>query len=138
MEKIMPNASKEKRTAQARKWYQEDVIEYIKTHPETIKKNIAEKLKKLKANYKLILITTNTKDYIKKILKVSNLEGIYDEIIASKTEQEPNKKELLDELITQYGRPKYYLTGKPDEKINNVLKELGVKIINVKEINKIK
>ena len=37
-----------------------------------------------------------------------------------------------------YQKQKYYLTGKPDEKINNVLKELGVKIMNVKEINKIK
>lgn len=35
MKKIMPDSSKEEQTAQARKWYQKDVINYIKT---TLKK----------------------------------------------------------------------------------------------------
>ncbi len=45
MEKILPNATKEKRTEQARKGYQEDVIKYIKAHPNKIKKYDAEKIK---------------------------------------------------------------------------------------------
>jgi len=138
MKKIMPNASKEKQTAQARKWYQEDVIQYIKKHPKTIKKNVAEKLKSLKEKYKIILITTNSQDYINEILKVSNLKNIYDEIIASKTEKEPDKEELIKDLLNKYGKPKYYLTGKLDKKITNKFKELEIKVLSVNEINQIK
>jgi len=138
MEKIMPDSSEEERTTQARKGYQEDVINYIKEHSKKIKKDIAEKLKSLKEKYQLILITTNSQDYINEILKVSNLENIYDKIIASKTEKEPVKEELTNELIEKYGKPKYYLTGKPDEKITDKFEELDVKVINVDEIKQIK
>jgi len=138
MEKIMPDSSEEERTKQARKWYQKDVIQYIKNNPEKIKKEIAEKLKSLKEKYQLILITTNSQDYINEILKISNLENIYDKIIASKTEKEPNKEELLNELIEKHGKPEYYLTGKPDEKITDKFEKLGVKVISINEINKIK
>jgi phosphoglycolate phosphatase-like HAD superfamily hydrolase len=134
MEKILPDASKEERTYQARKWYQKDVIKYIKSHPEVIEKDIADKLKSLKDKYKLILITTNTTDYINKILKISKLDKIYDEIIASKTEEEPNKEDLINKLIKEYGKPRYYLTGKLEDSINNYFKKLEIKIIGIKEL----
>ncbi|MFH1613245.1 MAG: HAD hydrolase-like protein [bacterium] len=137
MKKIMPNASKEQQTRQARKWYQEDVMQYIKNNPKKIKKEIAEKLKSLKEKYQLILITTNSQNYINEILKVSNLEGIYNKIIASKIKKEPSKEELLNELIKKYGKPKYYLTGKPDEKITDKFKELGTKVLGISKINEI-
>lgn len=128
MEKILPNASKEEKIKTAREWYQKDVVNYIKSHPGVVKKEIANKLISIKDKYKLILLTTNTKDYINKILKVSRLENIYDEIIASKTEEEPNKEELINELIKKHGKPVYYLTGKI-ERINTHFKELGIKVI---------
>jgi len=137
MEKILPNASKEERTYQARKWYQKDVVKYIKSHSEVIKKDIAKRLVLLKERYRLILVTSNTKDYINKILKTSNLEGVYDTIIASKTEQEPDKEELIGELIKKYGKPKYYLTGKPEDKINTKFEELDIKVIGIKDIDEI-
>jgi phosphoglycolate phosphatase-like HAD superfamily hydrolase len=137
MEKILPNASKEERTKTAREWYQEDVIKYIKYHSEVVKKDIAEKLLSIKDKYRLILLTTNTKDYIYQILKVSKLEKIYDNIIASDTEKEPKKEELLNRLIKKYGKPKYYLTGKLEDSINNSFKKLDIKVISEKEINQI-
>ena len=130
MEKIMPDATSEQRTAQARKWYQKDVVKYIQAYPEVIKKDNVKKLKNLKSKYKLILITTNTQDYINKILEVSNLQEIYEEIIASKTEKEPSKEELINELTKNYGKPKYYITGNPDDKTISKFKELGTEIIN--------
>ena len=39
MEKIMPLATPRERTEQARKWYQEDVVDYIKKHKEVIYEN---------------------------------------------------------------------------------------------------
>jgi len=43
-----------RRTRKARKWYQKDVIKYIKSHQEVIKKDIAKKLISLKKKYRLI------------------------------------------------------------------------------------
>jgi phosphoglycolate phosphatase-like HAD superfamily hydrolase len=137
MEKILPHASKEEKTYQARKWYQKDVIKYIKSHSEVVKKDIAKRLVLLKEKYRLILVTSNTKDYINKILKTSNLEGIYYTIIASKTEQEPDKEELIGELIKKYGKPKYYLTGKPEDKINTKFEKLEIKVVGIKNIDEI-
>lgn len=135
MEKMMPKATPEQRIAQARKWYQEDVIRYIQEHPEAIKRKNARILKVLRNKFKLILITTNTKDYIDRIIEVSNLQGIYDDIIASETEREPDKGKLIDELMRKYPKPKYYLTGKSDEKIASKFKELRVKVIEEKNLN---
>ena len=137
MEKIMPDATQEQRTEQARKWYQEDVIKYIQENPQVIKKDVVEKLRNLKEKFELILLTTNTLDHINKILEVSKLQGIYNKIIASKTEKEPNKKELITELINKYGIPKYYITGKQDSETIKKFKELGTNIITEKEIDKI-
>lgn len=137
MEKILPNSTKEERTAQARRWYQEDVIYYISIHPEVVKKEIADKILSVKDKYKIILLTTNTKDYIYEILKVSKLEKIYDNIIASNTEEEPDKGKLLDKLIKKYGKPKYYLTGKLEDKINKHIEKLDIPILGVKDINKV-
>ena len=137
MQKIMPHDSQEKRTYQARKWYQQDVIKYIKNHPEEIKKDIAEKLISLREKYKIILITTNTEKYINKILKKAKLNRIYEGIIASKTEKEPSKEELVDELINRYGKPEYYLTGKPEEKITKKLEEMKVKVLGIDKISRL-
>ncbi len=137
MEKLMPSSSKEERIYQARKWYQEDVVKYIKSHSEIVKKDITKKVASLKEKYRLILVTSNTKDYINKILKASKLEGIYDSIIASKTEEEPDKEELIRELVKKYGKPKYYLTGKPEDKINIHFKKLEIKVIGVECIDEI-
>jgi len=137
MEKIMPKASSEQRIFQARKWYQEDVVNYIRENPDvTIQKNV-RKIRSLKQKYKLILITTNTKDYIDKILQVSGLQDIYDIIIASKTEEEPDKKNLITETIKKYGKSRYYLTGKEDLKVVEQFKKLGVKVIHEEDITKL-
>jgi len=115
MEKLMPDATKEERTQKARGWYQEDVIHYIKLHPEVVNRQLAESLKKLKEKFTLALITTNTKDYIEKILKTANLEGIYKIIHASETSEEPSKSKIFQEFRKKYGEPKYYMTSRSKE-----------------------
>ncbi len=111
----MPTASKEKRTSQARSWYQEDVVYYIKMHPEIINYKLGDVLKKLKNRFKIALITTNTEEYITKILKAANLEGIYDIIHASSSEEEPSKSKLFEEFKEKYGQPKYYIASRSKE-----------------------
>ena len=115
MEKIMPDASKEQRTKQAREWYQEDIIHYIKIHPEVVNNVLVEALKKLKEKFKLALITTNTKEYINQILEAANLQDIYDIIYASSSEEEPNKAKIAQEFKEKYGQPKYYIASRSKE-----------------------
>jgi len=137
MKKLMPDASPEQRTIQARMWFQEDVIRYIKEHPEAVKLSVVNKLKKLKLKYKLALITTNSQNYINDILEAAILDDLYDIILGSHTHEEPNKSELIDRFLKEYGPPKYYISGKTYDKINSLLKEKGVKIIGLKDLEKI-
>jgi len=115
MEKVMPNATSEERTKQARDWYQEDIIHYISIHPEVIKTHVVESIKKLKEKFTLALITTNTRSHIEKILKTANLEGLYDIIEASDTEKEPNKAKVFKEFRKKYTDPKYYIASRSKE-----------------------
>ncbi len=115
MKRIMPNASKEERTRKAREWYQEDVIYYIKLHPEMVNRKLVELLKRLKNKFTLALITTNTKEYISQILKAANLEKIYDIVYASFSEEEPSKQKVFSEFKKRYGQPMYYIASRSKE-----------------------
>ena len=123
MEKILPDASKEERTAQARKWYQEDVVYYISIHPEVINHKAADALRKLKEKFTLALITTNTREYIDKILDTAGLNDIYDIIYASSVEEEePDKKKIFTEFREKYGEPKYYVASRSKEAFEELSK----------------
>lgn len=135
MEKIMPDSPKNEQTKKAREWYQKDVIKYIEKNPQIIKENEVKKLLSLKEKYILILLTTNTKDYIDKILRAAKLEHVYDFIIASETDEEPDKEKLVNELITTYGKPEFYLSDKNDEKLKKALEELDIKVITSQEMD---
>ena len=135
MEKLLPKATSEQRTIQTRMWYQEDVIRYIKSHPETIQNATANKLRKLKTKYTLALITTNAQNYVDDILEAAHLEDLYDIILGSHTNEEPNKAELISRFEKEYGLPKYYISGKSDDKVIEILKEKGVKVISLDDLD---
>lgn len=115
MEKIMPDVSKEERTKQARKWYQEDVVHYIKLHPEMVNHDLKKSLERLKQKFTLALITTNTGEYVNDILEAANLKGLYDIIYTSNLEEEPGKRQIVEEFKEKYGNPKYYVASKSNE-----------------------
>lgn len=135
MDKIMPKATREEKTLQVREWYQEAVIEYIQDNPDCVNRHIAERLKQLKAKYRLALITTNTQKHIERILGAAGLGGLYDIVIASEAEQEPKKSELIEELIAEYGKPKIYLTAKDEPEVNEEFKRLEVRIISPPQLD---
>jgi len=134
MDAIMPQATREEKTLQVRKWYQEAVVDYIQKNPDSIFKSRIKQLKKIKEKYTLALITTNTVDYITKILEAGKLQGIYHMVLASETEKEPKKQELIDLFIKIYGKPSYYLTGKPEKEIEEKFKQLEIKVITPKDL----
>jgi phosphoglycolate phosphatase-like HAD superfamily hydrolase len=135
MDQIMPEATREEKTLQVRTWYQEEVIKYIQDNPNCVNKHIADRLKQLKTKYKLILMTSNTEKHIDKILGSAGLTGLYDGVIASETEQEPKKADLINDLIAKYGKPKFYLTGKDDPETSEIFKNKEVKVIKPEEID---
>lgn len=122
MERILPDATKEERTAQARKWYQEDVAHYITLHPVVVNQKIKKELVKLKGKFTLALITTNTKEYISKILEAADLKGIYDIIFASSSEEAPDKAKIFREFQEEYGEPKYYIASRSKEAFEECIK----------------
>lgn len=115
MKKILPNSSEEERIAQARRWYQEDVIYYISIHPEVINHKVENALRKLKSRFTLALITTNTNEYINQILNTAGVNNIYDIIYASSVEEEPDKSKIFTEFQKKYGEPKYYVASRSKE-----------------------
>ena len=135
MDKIMPKATREAKTLQVRTWYQEGVVRYIQDNPDCVNRHIADRLRQLKTKYLLILMTSNTEAYIDRILSSAGLTGLYDAIVASETEQEPKKADLIEALLAKHGKPKYYLTGKDDSETNEIFKKKEVKIITKDEID---
>ena len=128
MERIMPSATKEERTAQARKWYQQEIVGYIRENPGVVCDSVVNKLIELKSKYTLALVTTNTQQYINKILKAADLEGIYDIVFASQEKEEPIKKEVFRRFVDKYRKPEYYIAAKNGERFESCLK-LGITTI---------
>ena len=121
MEQIMPEASEEERTSQARKWYQEDVVSYIKQHPEVVYRKVAELMKKLKSRFRLALVTTNTNEYIYQIIEAAGLTGIYDIVYAVPSSEKPDKAALFRNFTREHGKPKYYIAARSKEAFEECL-----------------
>jgi len=122
MAKIMPEASDEKRTKQARDWYQQDVIDYINIHPELIYKKAIEVLKKAKSRFILALVTVNTKEHIKQILEAVGISDLYDIVYAIPASEKPDKASLFKNFVQEYGEPKYYIAARSKEAFEECLK----------------
>lgn len=122
MAKIMPEANDEERTIQARKWYQEDVVNYIKTHPDLIYKKAIEVLEKAKLRFTLALVTINTQEYISQILEAAEISDLYNIIYAIPASEKPNKASLFKNFVQEYGEPKYYIAARSKEAFEECLK----------------
>jgi len=122
MAQIMPQATEQQRTLQARHWYQEDVVQYIANHPKAVYIQVVEKLRKLKSRFRLALVTTNTKEYIHQILKTAKLQGLYDIVFAISATEKPDKAELFKRFAQEHGNPKYYIAARSKEAFEECLK----------------
>src|SRR3989344_5813108 len=67
--------------------------------------------KKLKSKYEIALITTNTAEAINRILKIINLEDLFDIIEASNPDEKDDKTIVFDRFIRIYGKPILYIGG---------------------------
>jgi phosphoglycolate phosphatase-like HAD superfamily hydrolase len=123
MEKIMPNATPEERTIQARKWYQEGVVKYIREHnSKTVYNGVADILRKLKKKYTLALVTVNALEYIEQILEAAHLTDIYDIIYAIPSSEKPDKADLFKRFVKEHGTPRFYIAARSKEAFEECLK----------------
>jgi len=137
MSQLMPNATTKQQNSKAREWYQQDVVNYIKSHPRCVNRKVAKSLEALREDYTIVLVTTNTEEYIHKILKSANLTKIYHGIVASKTSEAPNKSQLIKTLVKEYGKPSYYLTAKKEPEVDAQFKKIGTRVISPSRLEKL-
>ena len=128
MEQIMPDAAEQERRHTARKWYQESVIEYIRNHPEVVNKEAVEMLKRLKSQYEIILITTNTEEYVKEILSAGGID-IFDKFFATKIHEIPSTQHMIEKVIKEYKKPDIYISGTA-KNIADTCKENKIRLIH--------
>ncbi len=112
MAKLMPDASKDERTREARKRFMQSVIDFVKDNKdELINTDIIEYFKSLKDRFMIALITTNVKDFIDKLLSAAGLDDFFDIVEASNLEEEDDKVSVFERFISKYGKPVVYFGG---------------------------
>ena len=150
MKRIYPNLSDSQRTKEARNSFFDSVCQYIQQNPDVRNNEVIEFFKKLKSKYEIALITTNTAEAINRILKIINLEDLFDIIEASNPDEKDDKTIVFDRFIRIYGKPILYIGGDRKDSFDycrekgiscifaNIEKQLGIEGVesahNLKEL----
>jgi len=111
MKRLSPELNEKQRVIKAREMYFDSVCEYVKQNPKVRNESVIKQFSKLKNDYRIALITTNTGEALKKILRVTNLEGFFDIIETSLPEEKDDKRIVFERFIEKYGKPLIYLGG---------------------------
>ncbi|MBS3094252.1 HAD family hydrolase [Candidatus Pacearchaeota archaeon] len=111
MKKLHPQMSKENRVQKAREMFFDSVCEYIDKRPNLKNPQVIDYFRKLKENYKIALITTNTRKALDKILYSIHLVDFFDIKQTSKVNEKDNKKIVFERFIKRYGKPIVYVGG---------------------------
>ncbi|MBS3118215.1 HAD family hydrolase [Candidatus Woesearchaeota archaeon] len=94
----------------------------------------AKYLRKIKSQYSLALITSAPEAAVEPILQKVGCSDLFDYVYTSPVNEQPSKKELLQEFIEKHGKPKFYI-GHGDKDILSC-KELGILSITVNWVSK--
>lgn len=111
MKRIYPGLSDDERTIKARESFFSSVCDYVKGHPEARNNSIIEYFNSLKSNYRIALITTNTKNALEKIIELTGLAGFFDIIEVSMPDEKDDKRIVFERFIKKYGKPAVYIGG---------------------------
>ena len=130
MQRLYPGLSDEQRTIKARQMYFDSVIEYTRQNPDARNNEIIEYFDSLKSEFRLALITTNTKSALEKILSATKLSKLFDIIEASEESEKDDKTAVFDRFIRKYGKPLIYIGGSKKESYD-YCKEKGIPTIFV-------
>jgi len=111
MKRLYPKMSEERRVQKAREMFFDSVCEYVDKRPNLRNSNVVEYFRKLKDNYQIALITTNTSKALDKILYSIHLVDFFDITQTSKADEKDNKKLVFERFISKYGKPVIYIGG---------------------------
>jgi phosphoglycolate phosphatase-like HAD superfamily hydrolase len=111
MQKLYPNLNEPQKTIKARQIFFDSVIKYIQQNPKIRNTQIIDYFYSLKSEYRLALITTNTKQVLEKILSVTKLSDLFNIIEYSKESEKDNKIIVFDRFIKKYKNPVIYIGG---------------------------
>lgn len=128
MSKLYPQLSKEERVVKAREIFFDSVCKYIQQNPNVVNQEIVKYFQTLKDKYTLVLITTNTKEAIDKILNLAKLNGLFDIIETSLPTEKDDKRLVFDRFLKKYETPIIYI-GSSRKDSFNYCAERGIKAI---------
>jgi FMN phosphatase YigB (HAD superfamily) len=114
-----PNLLEEEQIIKAREIFYNYVLEYIKKNPQVIYQDSIDKIKEHKDKFTFVLISSTPKEKIDEMLKILNIQNLFDMIKTSSLNQKDNRTQLYDSYVKEFGKPAYYI-----EKKENLLKIL--------------
>lgn len=122
MKRLYPKLSDKERTVKARELFFDSVLQYIKENPDVKNKEVIDYFKSLKNKYNLAIITTNTDDFTKKVLKLIGLNNIFEIIETSETYEKDDKILVFKRFVKKYGKPKLYIGGERKDSFDYCIK----------------
>jgi FMN phosphatase YigB (HAD superfamily) len=130
MQRLYPGLNDEQRTIKARQMFFDSVIKYTRQNPDVRNNEIIEYFNSLKSEFRLALITTNTKSALEKILSATRLSSLFDIMEASEESEKDDKRVVFKRFIKKYGKPLIYIGGSKKESYD-YCKEKGIPTIFV-------
>ncbi len=109
MQRLYPTLSEAEWTIKARESFFQAVVHYIRDHPEVRNDAVVSLFKQLKHDYRIALVTTNTKDATSRILDATGLEGLFDLMEPSVTEEQNDKVAVLQRFLDREQKPVLYV-----------------------------
>ena len=138
MQRLYPDLNKEQKTIKARQMFFDSVIKYIKQNPDVRNNKTIDYFSSLKSEYRLALITTNTKQALENILSATKLSDLFDIIEASEESEKDDKIIVFDRFFKKYKKPVIYIGGSRKDSFdyckNKGIKELFVNFEGEEEI----
>jgi len=128
MSKLYPQLNKEERVIKAREIYFDSVCKYIQQNQNVVNQEIVKYFQSLKEKYTLVLITTNTKEAIDRILALAKLNELFDIIETSLPTEKDDKRLVFDRFLKKYEPPITYIGGSRKDSFNYCA-ERGIKAI---------
>lgn len=111
MGRLYPDLNEKARVIKAREMFFDSVCEYVSHNPKVRNEEIISYFASLKSKYKIVLITTNVKSALERILEISGLSGFFDITETSFLGEKDDKRVVFERFIKKYGRPVIYIGG---------------------------
>jgi len=127
MERYLGNVDHETRVKFARNLFSMATIAEVTK--DDLVEDFADYLRNLKDRYQLALITSAPEASVEPILQKMECSDLFDIFYKSPMEKHPNKREMFEEFVNEYGKPIFYI-GNGDKDIISC-KELGISSISV-------